>query len=125
MGLTINGLDDLQERLENMAKKAPAAGAKFLAHEGELLRGRAVNNTPVDTGNLRNSWKMRLVGINRAEVSNNAEYAAHVEYGHRVKIHGKWTGKVVKGKRMLHKAFDETKDNFTDDAMAILGAILK
>jgi len=26
---------------------------------------------------------------------------------------------------MLHKAFDETKDNFTDDAMAILGAILK
>jgi hypothetical protein len=79
----------------------------------------------VDTGNLRNSWKMRLVGLNRAEVSNNAEYAAHVEYGHRVKIHGKWTGKVVKGKRMLHKAFDETKDNFTDDAMAILGAILK
>lgn len=125
MGLTINGLDDLQERLENMAKKTPAAGAKFLAHEGELLRGRAVNNTPVDTGNLRNSWKMRLVGLNRAEVSNNAEYAAHVEYGHRVKIHGKWTGKVVKGKRMLHKAFDETKDNFTDDAMAILGAILK
>lgn len=125
MGLTINGLDDLQERLENMAKKAPAAGAKFLAHEGELLRGRAVNNTPVDTGNLRNSWKMRLVGLNRAEVSNNAEYAAHVEYGHRVKIHGKWTGKVVKGKRMLHKAFDETKDNFTEDAVAILGAIMK
>lgn len=125
MGLTINGLDDLQEKLENMAKKAPAAGAKFLAQEGELLRGRAANNTPVDTGNLRNSWKTRMISPQRVEVSNNAEYAAHVEYGHRVKIHGKWTGKVVKGKKMLHKAFDETKDNFLEDGVAILGAIMK
>ena len=125
MGLTINGLDDLQEKLENMAKKAPAAGAKFLAQEGELLRGRAANNTPVDTGNLRNSWKTRMINPQRVEVSNNTEYAAHVEYGHRVKIHGKWTGKVVKGKKMLHKAFDETKDNFLEDGVAILGAIIK
>ncbi|MBO6203765.1 MAG: HK97 gp10 family phage protein [Selenomonas sp.] len=125
MGLTINGLDDLQEKLENMAKKAPAAGAKFLAQEGELLRGRAANNTPVDTGNLRNSWKTRMINPQRVEVSNNTEYAAHVEYGHRVKIHGKWTGKVVKGKKMLHKAFDETKDNFLEDGVAILGAIMK
>ena len=125
MGMTIDGLDELQKRLENMAKKVPAAGAKFLAQEGELLRGRAANNTPVDTGNLRNSWKTRMINPQRVEVSNNAEYAAHVEYGHRVKVHGKWTGKVVKGKKMLHKAFDETKDNFLEDGVAILGAIMK
>lgn len=125
MGMTIDGLDELQKRLENMAKKAPAAGAKFLAQEGELLRGRAANNTPVDTGHLRNSWKATQVSPSRVEVSNNVEYAAHVEYGHRVKIRGKFTGKVVKGKKMLHRAMDETKANFMEDATTIIGGIMK
>lgn len=125
MGMTIDGLEALQEKLENMAKKAPAAGAKFLAQEGELLRGRAALNTPVDTGNLRNGWKTRQPSMTRVEVYNNVEYAPYVEYGHRVKAHGKYTGKVVSGQKMLHRAVDESKANFVEDATAILGGIMR
>jgi hypothetical protein len=125
MGMTIDGLEALQKKLEDMARKTPAAGAKFLAQEGELLRGRAAENTPVDTGHLRNSWKMQQVSPSRVEVTNNVEYAAHVEYGHRVKIHGKFTGKVVPGDKMLHRAVDETKANFIEDASEILGGIMR
>ena len=125
MGMTINGLDDLQKKLERMARETPAAGAKFLAQEGELLRGRTVENTPVDTGRLRNSWKIKQPEPLRVEVYNNTEYAPFVEYGHRVKVHGKFTGKVVPGQRMLHKGLAETKDNFLEDAKEVLGAILK
>lgn len=125
MSMTINGLEELQKKLDNMVAKAPAAGAKFLAQEGELLRGRAAMRTPVDTGKLRASWETHRINPQRVEVANKTEYAVFVEYGHRVKVHGKYTGKVVKGKMMLHRAFDEVKANFFEDATAILGAIMK
>lgn len=119
MGLTIDD-SELEAKLKELSEKFPNKRDKFLAQEGEMLIGRAKKNTPVDTGNLRNAWKRTKATGGKVTVYNNTEYAAHVEYGHRVKVHGKFTGKVVKGRKMLHKAFSETKNNFRDDAQDIL-----
>jgi HK97 gp10 family phage protein len=120
MGITINGIAELQRKLNEISTKAPAKTGIILAQEAELLKGRAAKNTPVDTGYLRNNWKTQITSPTTAEVYNNADYAIFVEYGHRVKIHGKYTGKVVPGKKMLHTALDETEENFFDDASEIL-----
>lgn len=48
---------------------------------------------------------------------------AYVEWGHRVKIHGKFTGRVVEGAHMLRDAIDESKDNFQADAGKILARL--
>lgn len=70
--------------------------------------------TPVDTGNLRRSYRVHptekgadgwAIGI-----SNSADYAGHVEYGHRVKVHGQWTGSVVPGRYMLTRSTERASD---------------
>ena len=47
-----------------------------------------VKNTPVDTGFLRESWNIDDVkkkgSVYEIEISNDVEYAAYVEYGHRI-----------------------------------------
>lgn len=66
------------------------------------------------------------------KVYNNTEYAAHMEYGHRVKNRkGEWVkdenGKIkfVKGVYMLHQGVEELRDNFEEDAKLIIGDIFK
>lgn len=124
MAIEFSGLDTLIQKLDEASKKAPQVKSKFLAQEGELLRGRTVNLTPVDTGRLRADWKRSSVQGNKVAVFNNTEYAGHVEYGHRVKVHGRYTGGFVPGRHMLRDAMEETKKNFPQDASDILKGIL-
>lgn len=121
-GFVIEGLDKLVADLEKAAARVPNAKQKFLAQEAELLRGRAMRNTPVDTGLLRGSWKASVSG-NSATVHDSVSYAPFVEHGHRVKIHGRFTGTFVPGRHMLRKAVDETKANFVQDGRAIMSTI--
>lgn len=59
---------------------------RFLLKEGMRFIAEVKPRTPVDTGDLRNHWK--LDGITRAGDTlqvwfvNPMEYATHVEYGH-------------------------------------------
>lgn len=59
--------------------------------------------TPVDTGNLKGEWHVSKVKetSNRIEIdiSNSADYAVYVEYGHRTRNHKGW----VKGRFMMTK----------------------
>ncbi len=54
---------------------------------GRVFRA-TVKNTPVDTGFLRESWNIDDVkkkgSVYEIEISNDAEYASYVEYGHRI-----------------------------------------
>lgn len=54
---------------------------------GRVFRA-TVKNTPVDTGWLRESWNIDDVkkkgSVYEIEISNDAEYASYVEYGHRI-----------------------------------------
>ena len=105
-------LDEKLARLENSGKVLDMASAQM----GETLVGRVKDLTPVDTGNLRQSWKRTRPKNGRVEVYNNTEYASHVEWGHRQKV-GRYVpaiGKTLKkpfveGSPMLRDAVSETK----------------
>lgn len=50
MGIEFQGFDELEKKLAEAEKKLPGARDKFLMQEGELLRGKAAELSPVDTG---------------------------------------------------------------------------
>lgn len=76
-------------------------------------KGDVQSRTPVDKGQLRRNWKSRTTlkrgsGV-KIKLSNNTEYAEHVEFGHRTRG-GKST---VEGRYMLNSTHDKwnTKAN--------------
>lgn len=52
----------------------------FAEEFADIFMGRVVRRTPVRTGALRNGWTSEVTD-NSITVSNDVEYAAHVEYG--------------------------------------------
>ena len=119
----LGALDEKLARLENSGRVLNTAAAQM----GETLVDRVKDLTPVDTGNLRQSWKRTRPKNGRVEVYNNTEYAAHVEWGHRQRV-GRYVpaiGKTLKkpfveGSHMLRDAVAETKGTFKEDITEIL-----
>ena len=144
MGIRIDGLDNFEKKLADIARRLPQERDRFLKAEAELMKGRAKLNTPAVSGMLRNAWNRTQPTGGQIEVYNNTEYAAHVEWGHRQKnrwVPGYWKGdrfvydrgartgmmlkdKFIDGSGMLHKAVDETKASIRTDARRILGGLL-
>ena len=121
-------LDEKLARLENSGKVLDMASAQM----GETLVGRVKDLTPVDTGNLRQSWKRTRPKNGRVEVYNNTEYASHVEWGHRQKVGrsvpaiGKTLKKpFVEGSHTLRDAVADTKETFREDMTEILEGLLE
>lgn len=86
----------------NKAQALEAIGARAETH--------AKANTPVDTGNLRNSMAHAVSG-DAAYIGSNVEYAPYVEFGtSRTKAH-----------HMLKKAATEHGDEYRAIAKAALG----
>ncbi len=87
-------------------KRAAAMGMKIIREIKRL--------TPHITGNLKRRWFFR-VEVRDGElviwVSNDAEYAAPVNYGHRIARGGKTVGK-TQGKMMLEKGIQAYKDTY-------------
>lgn len=122
MRIEFKGADKLNAALKKIAANCPKEIARFMASEAEKVKGRVKAKTPVDTGRLRNSWTSTVSG-NTAEIFTPVEYAPYVEFGHRVKIHGRFTGNVVQGRFMLRDGIQESADNFVADAEKILARI--
>lgn len=122
MRIEFKGTDKLNAALKKIAANCPKEIARFMASEAEKVKGRVKAKTPVDTGRLRNSWTSTVSG-NTAEIFTPVEYAPYVEFGHRVKIHGRFTGNVVQGRFMLRDGIQESADNFVADAEKILARI--
>ena len=133
MGIEIHGFDEFEKKMLDIARRFPEARDKFLKQEAELIKGRAKMNTPVDTGRLRNSWNRTKPAGGSIEIYNNTDYAAHVEYGHRLKNRktGEWIKdksghlKYIKGVKMLHEAMEETSLAIRGDAKRILGGLFE
>lgn len=132
MSLEIEGIDELIGKLDNAIKENPKRRNKFLKQEAENLIRYTKDLTPVDTGVLKNNWHQTRPYAGVIKVYNNTEYAAHVEYGHRVKNRkGEWVkdaqGKIkfIPGEKMLHQGIDALRENFEDDAKLIMGDIFK
>ncbi|MCC8160119.1 MAG: HK97 gp10 family phage protein [Oscillospiraceae bacterium] len=76
--ITIEGMEEVQAALENLASGGRLESA--LAAAGEVVRAAAVENAPVDTGTLEGSISCN-VADNAAVIGTNVEYAPYVEFG--------------------------------------------
>ena len=123
MRIEFKGADKLARKLREVVTKYPAAKNQFLRMEAEFLKARVKPLTPVDKGQLRSGWQSTDVQGDEITVYDNVEYAKFVELGHRVKIHGKYTGTVVPGVFMLRDSVDECAERFPADATQILARI--
>ncbi len=85
-GVDIRELQQYMDKLKGVGKSDQFL--KKAAQEiGNSILELAVDNTPVgDTGNLKQSWKVKINKTAEGyevEVSNDVPYATYVEYGHR------------------------------------------
>lgn len=120
----MKSLEDLEYAFESglmaweeeiVRKRAAAMGMKIIREIKRL--------TPHITGNLKRRWFFR-VEVQDGElviwVSNDAEYAAPVNYGHRIVRGGKTVGK-TQGKHMLEKGIQTYQDIYMqEDVEAML-----
>ena len=120
--LKFQGLDKLNAKLRKAAAKCPQEKMRLLSMEGEILIGRTKMLTPVDTGNLRNSWQKEMSG-DSVEVGSATEYANYVEYPCRQFVFGRWNGKIRPGVYMLRNAVDECEQNFNSDLQMMMSRI--
>lgn len=111
--IKIVNIDDIKNRLFSLEKMFPGAIKSIMQQMAGVLLKSVKDKTPVDTGNLRRKWALGEVKADSkeasVEVTNNTEYAAHVEYGHR-----KRGGGMVEGRFMLRRAMDEVAKNLPD-----------
>ena len=124
MIVKFEGADKFNAALKRMIKKCPQEITRFLRQEAQNVKGRVMALTPVDKGVLRPAWSTKVAG-NSAEIFNNTEYAPYVEFGHRVKIRGKFTGTVVPGVHMLRDGVQQSADDFAADAEKIIARIFR
>ena len=137
MGVVIEGLDELERKLAEAELRYRGAADRFLKQQAELLLGSVRGNTPTKTKQLALAWARTQPHNNMIDVYNNTEYAAHVEYGHRIPImkngdfvrdengNKRYKKKTVPGVKMLRKSVLQQKAMFRENAKAILGAMFQ
>ena len=125
--MKLKGFKEFDKILDEIKTKAPQATEKFLMLQAEGLKKDVKELTPVDKGVLKGSWQRengkRLTGKKFSQiVFNMTDYAAHVEYGHRV---GRNKTKFVRGRFMLRTAVAMRQIKFYKDLKNFYGRLLK
>ena len=100
------GGDQWSDKLQSLSHYRFEAVAKLTL--AEMFERGKNGGTPVDTGELRRSLH---VNYGDMSIGYNKDYAPHVEYGHRVVVHGVPCG-YVPGQRYLKKNVDTEKPRF-------------
>lgn len=105
--VTLAGMEELEAELSRLDSiRLEAIQKKQLTHILNRARNMgAAKGTPVDTGELRLSS-----GMSKDEVGYTAEYAPHVEYGHRT-----INGGFVQGQRFLQANVDRQREIYKTD----------
>lgn len=104
--LNFSGFDELIRKLSALSSvRLEAVIIKQAVQLAE--RARASGGTPVDTGELRMS-----IRNDNTSMGYGAEYAAHVEYGHRTK-----NGGYVPGQYYLLANVEQQAPIFKDDLL--------
>lgn len=125
--MELKGFKELDKILDEIKTKAPQATEKFLMLQAAELKKDVKDLTPVDTGTLKNSWQRengkRLTGKAFSQiVFNMTDYAAHIEYGHRI---GRSKTKFVRGRFMLRTAVAMRQIKFYKDLKNFYGGLIK
>lgn len=107
--VTLVGVDVLEAELARLNSiKLEAIQKKQVTQMLNRARNRGgASGTPVDTGELRKSSSADLNGL---EVGYTAEYAPHVEYGHRTR-----GGGYVPGQKFLQRNVDRQREIYKTD----------
>ena len=107
--VTLVGVDVLEAELERLNSiKLEAIQKKQVTQMLNRARNRGgASGTPVDSGELRNS---SIADLNDFEMGYTAEYAPHVEYGHRTR-----NGGYVQGQRFLQANVDRQREIYKTD----------
>lgn len=125
--MELKGFKEFDKILDEIKTKAPQATERFLMLQAEDLKKDVKELTPVDTGTLKNSWQRqngkRLTGKAFSQiVFSMTNYAAHVEYGHRI---GRSKTKFVRGRFMLRIAVAMRQIKFYKDLKNFYGGLIK
>ncbi|QYR66987.1 HK97 gp10 family phage protein [Fusobacterium animalis] len=125
--MELKGFEKFDKILNEIKTEAPKATERFLMLQAEELKKDVKDLTPVDTGALKNSWQRengkRLTGKKFTQiVFNMTDYAAHVEYGHRI---GRSKTKFVRGRFMLRTAVAMRQIKFYKDLKNFYGGLIK
>lgn len=102
----MEGMTEWLKKLETLKNDFPRETGQFLTMVANDVIKEIKNNPshPVDTGLLRETW-FKVGRKDRAVfqqiIYNNTEYAAHMEWGHRI-VRNKKTIGFVRGRYMLH-----------------------
>ena len=101
--MNIHGLDNFIRTLNNASNNFDEEASKSLNKISQKLVAKVKLKTPVDSGVLRRSWRVKKDGDLARIVYNNVHYAPYIEYGHRTR-----GGKsFVDGQYMLGKSVKE------------------
>lgn len=125
--MELKGFKELDKILDEIKTQTPKSTERFLMLQAEELKKDVKESTPVDTGTLKNSWQRengkRLTGKTFSQiVFSMTNYAAHVEYGHRI---GRNKTKFVRGRFMLRTAVAIRQIKFYKDLKNFYGGLIK
>ena len=105
--MIIQGLDRLINTLDSAIQGFDVEIPKRLSNVSSKLIRKVKLKTPVDSGVLRRSWRVKSEGQLARIVYNNVKYGPMVEYGHRTR-----GGKsFVDGQYMLGKSVKEIEND--------------
>ena len=109
--MNIQGLNNFIKTLNNATNNFDEEASKRLNNISQKLVAKVKLKTPVDSGVLRRSWRVKSEGQLTRIVYNNVKYGPMVEYGHRTR-----SGKsFVDGRYMLTKSVQEIEDTLTSE----------
>lgn len=86
-GFTFNEFRDLRDRLKDLEGRISEINLDVAKKLGELIKRKVKLASPVDSGDLRDNWKVDVYKEGNAykiHVHNKMDYASYVEYGHRI-----------------------------------------
>ena len=109
--MEIQGLNNFIRTLNNATNNFDEEASKSLNKISQKLIAKVKLKTPVDSGVLRRSWRVKSEGQLAKIIYNNVKYGPHIEYGHRTR-----GGKsFVDGRYMLTKSVKEIEDTLTNE----------
>lgn len=114
--IELDGLQKLEKKLDRLNHIRHDAVIKKNTEE-MLNRARQPGGTPVDTGELRAS---SVAYPSEGIMGYTAEYAPHVEYGHRTQ-----DGGYVEGQHFLQKNADTQKEILRQDYLKAIEKEIK
>ena len=124
MGLDMSDFIQYTQNFKELKNEFEDFLKDWIIEQSLYLIAKTKSKTPVDTGNLRNSWTRgnytRQGNGAQIEIGNSAEYASFVEYGTPAR-QWKWKD----GAKMLTKSLYEMEQSMPVDFDKAFTAFLK